>query len=135
MKFVATLVLALLIPAVTFAADADRQKAIDAATSWLALVDSGNYAQSWKTAGALFQTHVTETQWTAGAEATRGPLGAVMARDVSSIDFSTTLPGAPDGRYAVILFDTTFAKKASAIEAIVMAMEGGSWRAIGYHVR
>lgn len=135
MRFVAALVLALLIPAVTLAADADRQKATDAATAWLALVDSGNYAQSWKTAGTLFQTHVTEAQWAAGAEATRGPLGAVMARDVSSIDFSTALPGVPDGQYAVVMFDTTFAKKASAIEAIVMAMEGGSWRAVGYHVR
>lgn len=135
MRFVAALVLALLIPVVALAADADRQKATDAATSWLALVDSGNYAQSWKSAGALFQSHITEALWAGAAGATRRPLGAVMSRDVSGIDFHNTLPGAPDGRYAVIMFDTKFANKASGIETVTLAMDGGSWKAVGYHVR
>jgi hypothetical protein len=135
MQFLSALLLALLIPVAAWAGDADRQKATDAATSWLALVDTGNYAQSWKTAGTFFRSRVTEAQWEAAAEAARGALGAVKARDVSGIDFSTTLPGAPDGRYAVITFDTKFANKAAAIETIAMAMDGGSWKAIGYHVR
>lgn len=135
MTILAALVLALLIPAVAFAGDTDRQKATDAATSWLALVESNNFAQSWNTAGAPFQRQITQAQWEAAVEATRGALGAVVACDLAGIDFSGTLPGAPDGQYAVVIFDTKFASKSAAIEAVAMAMEGGSWKAIGYHVR
>lgn len=135
MKYVAAVLLALLIPVAALAADAGTQKATDAAKSWLALIDENDYAQSWNTASALFQSHVTEAQWEAAAKAARGPMGSVVARNVASVDFATTLPGAPDGQYAVVTFDTKFANKAAAVERMVMAMDGGSWRAAGYHVR
>jgi hypothetical protein len=135
MKRIAALVLALFIPVAALAANADMDEAAKAAGSWLLLVDAGDYAQSWKIAGTFFQRHVTEVQWQADAKAARDPMGAVVARKVAGVSFATTLPGAPDGRYAVVTFDSKFANKAAATETVAMAMEGGSWKIIGYHVR
>lgn len=135
MKYVAAFMLALFIPVAGLAANTDTQKATEAAKSWLALIDQNNYAQSWKEAGALFQSHVTEAQWESAARAARSPMGALVARNVAGVNLATTLPGAPDGQYAVVTFDTKFANKAAAVETMAMAMDGGIWRAVGYHVR
>jgi hypothetical protein len=124
-----------LIPVVALAADADKGQAIEAAKSWVGLVDAGGYAQSWKSASPLFQSHVTEAQWAAAAKATRDPLGPVVTRNVAGADFAATLPGAPDGQYAVVTFDTKFANKAAAVETVALARDRGSWKAAGYYVR
>jgi hypothetical protein len=47
-----------------------------------------------------------------------------------------TLPGAPDGKYWTIQFDTSFAAKAEAVETVTFMLEkDGSWRAAGYFIR
>ena len=57
----------LLIILLTSSALAFAQKpddlALQSAEDWLALVDSGNYAESWQQAAALFKAHVTKDQW------------------------------------------------------------------------
>ncbi|MGH6889081.1 MAG: DUF4019 domain-containing protein [Rhizomicrobium sp.] len=135
MKFIAVLVLSLLIPVAAFAGEPGGQKATDAAKSWLALVDAGDYAQSWRAASTLFNSHVMEAQWNTAVSAARAPLGSVVARNVAGVNLATTLPGAPDGQYAVVKFATRFANKAAATETIAMAKDGGSWKTAGYHVR
>jgi hypothetical protein len=78
-----------------------QQKAEEAAQSaaeaWLALVDSGKYAQSWREAAQSFKAAVPQDRWERMISATRAPLGAVQARKLISARYTTTLPGAPDG--------------------------------------
>ena len=135
LKHIAAFVFALLLPVAASAATTDSQKATDAAKSWLGLVDANDYAQSWNTAGAFLQRQITEAQWETSGKAVRGPLGLVMARKIVDVDFATTLPGAPDGQYAVVHFATWFTNKASATETVAMVMDGGVWKVIGYHIR
>jgi len=45
------------------------------------------------------------------------------------------MPGAPDGNYAVIVFDTSFQSKASAVETLTVMADGEKWRAAGYFIR
>jgi hypothetical protein len=134
-KHLAAVVLALLIPVAALAADVDKQKATNAAKFWLSAVDANEYARSWKAASAFLESHVTEAQWETAAKAARDPMGPVIARNIAAVDFTTTLPGAPDGKYVVVKFDTKFANKAAAIETITMVMEGGRWKTAGYYVR
>jgi hypothetical protein len=131
MKLLLAVFFALLMPAAALAATAD-QPAIDAAKAWLVLVDAGDYAQSWNAASQFLQSRVTEAQWETVGKAARDPLGAVVGRNAASVKFSATLPGAPDGRYALVEFDTRFAHKAAATESVVMTMEGGIWKTAGY---
>jgi hypothetical protein len=44
-------------------------------------------------------------------KAVRKPLGKVISREVKSKSHHTSLPGAPDGEYVVIQFDTSFENK------------------------
>ncbi|HWN92533.1 MAG TPA: DUF4019 domain-containing protein, partial [Verrucomicrobiae bacterium] len=47
-----------------------------------------------------------------------------------------TLPGAPDGEYVVIQYETAFENKASAVETITpMLDKDGSWRISGYYIK
>jgi hypothetical protein len=46
------------------------------------------------------------------------------------------LPGAPDGRYVLIEFASSFASKKEAVEtATVMLETNGEWRVSGYFIR
>jgi len=115
------------------AAVAEAKKA---ATSWLATVDAGRYEKSWDDAAALFRQAVTKDAWEHALNAAREPLGAVVERKLKSATFARELPGAPDGEYVVIQFDTRFANKASAVETITpMRDPDGVWRVSGYLIR
>jgi hypothetical protein len=60
----------------------------------------------------------------------------MKARELSSKQFLTKLPGAPDGQYVVIQFKTSFANKESAVETITpMLDKDGTWRVSGYYIK
>jgi Protein of unknown function (DUF4019) len=59
-----------------------------------------------------------------------------MTLALKSREYTEKLPGAPDGKYVVIQYDTVFEKKASAIETVTpMAEADGKWRVSGYYIR
>lgn len=110
--------------------------AVIAAESWLALVDSAKYDESWRTAAALFQHGVSEGDWSTVASKTLSPLGKLRSRHLQSTAYQTKLPGAPDGKYVVIRFDATFENKASAVETVTpMLGDDGAWKVAGYFVK
>jgi hypothetical protein len=127
----------LLIGFSTYAGEsADIGHAQTAATSWLALIDSGKYGQSWDEASSLFKVAVTKEAWSKTIAAVRPPLGAVKARKVQSATFTKTLPGAPDGAYVIIQFESQFENKATAVETVTPTQErDGTWRVSGYYIK
>jgi serine/threonine-protein kinase len=117
-------------------AAAASQAAVGAAEKWLAAIDDGNYSQSWKDAAAFFQAAVTEPAWKDTMESVRKPLGGLVSRQLKSAQPATSLPGAPDGEYLVMQFDTSFAAKKTAVETVTFTHEkDGAWRASGYYIR
>ena len=118
------------------AADEREDAAQAAAETWLALVDSSKYQESWDAAAALFKGAVTAEQWKQAVSGARGPLGDLVSRKVKSREYAEALPGAPDGKYVVIQFETVFKKKASAIETVTSMVDpDGEWRVSGYFVK
>jgi hypothetical protein len=116
-------------------ADRDQGYITAAATNGLALVDDGNYEQSWNEASSLFRTRVTQARWASEAKAVRDPLGGVQSRAVQATQFSSSLPGAPDGDYVVLKFNSKFAHKAHAIETVTLLLQDGTWKAAGYFIK
>ena len=117
-----------------FAGSKPEEDAQKAAEQWLSLVDAGNYAGSWKTAAALFKTAVTEEQWERQLIAARKPLGDLVSRKLYGAKYTSNLPGAPDGEYVVLRFDTTFTNKKSAVETVTpMREKDASWKVSGYY--
>ncbi|HSS44476.1 MAG TPA: DUF4019 domain-containing protein [Thermoanaerobaculia bacterium] len=134
---VLALTLCVLAPVVGGADEGASQKAAgEAARSWLGLVDSGNYAESWSQAAQLFKQQVTAAQWEGAVKAARGPLGKLQSRQVKSADYKKTLPGVPDGEYVVIQYESAFENKKSATETVTpMKDKDGRWRVAGYYIR
>lgn len=125
-----------LLVAPSAAADKPEDAAQAAADSWLKLVDEGNYDVSWDQAAKLFKGAVTKEQWKQAAAGVRAPLGKLVSRKVKSRDYTERVPGAPDGKYVVIQFDTVFEKKASAVETVTPMLDpDGAWRVSGYFIR
>jgi hypothetical protein len=110
--------------------------AVEAAEDWLALVDAGEYAKSWQASSELLQGAVTKEKWEQGLAAVLEPLGRVVSRELKSAQYATELPGAPDGEYVVIQFDTSFENKKSAVETVTpMLADDGVWRVSGYYIK
>jgi hypothetical protein len=130
------LMLSLWVCPVVQAQQKPEQLAQQSAESWLALVDSGKYVESWEQASRLFKAAVTKEQWQTALRASRDPLGKVLSRNLKSTVFTKTLPGAPDGEYVVIQYDSSFEHKQSAVETITPVLEkDGKWKVSGYYIK
>jgi Protein of unknown function (DUF4019) len=127
----------LLLAATLFGSDdAARRSAQDSAKAWLAVVDSGRYAESWKQASSLFRRQVTAEQWDKALDSVRSPLGKLVARAVRSAEFTRSLPGAPDGEYVVVQYDSSFENKKQGIETVTVMKDGEKgWRVGGYFIK
>ena len=109
--------------------------ALKAAQAWLAVVDAGNYEASWEATAGYFRGAVTMEQWVQAMEGIRRPLGTVRSRALERKMFATQLPGAPDGEYVVIQFNTVFENKQTAVETVTPVLEAdGRWLVAGYFI-
>jgi hypothetical protein len=104
------------------------------AESWLALVDSAQYEASWEQASELFRSRIEKSQWVKIITSVRTSFEKLRSRKLKNASFMTSLPGAPDGRYVVLRFETSFKKKKSAEETVTTMEEGGQWKVSGYFI-
>ena len=110
--------------------------AVREAESWLAIVDAGRYGDSWEASAAFAREAVPKLRWETSVQAAREPLGAVVSRKVRAMTYTRVLPGAPDGEYVVIHFDTRFEKRPLSVETVTpMREKDGNWRVSGYYIR
>ena len=133
----ALLVAAIVLAAGPAAAQDARESTVQrAARDWLALIDKGDYAASWKQAGSKFRLAITPERWSESVTAVRGPLGPLVQRSMLSTTFTRTFPGVPDGDYALVVFRTALEKKTEGDETLTLEHEpDGAWRVIGYFIR
>ncbi len=102
----------------------------------MAKIDQGKYRESWEAAAEYFKNAVTQEQWVQSLQAVRKPLGHLIVRKVKNTTYTTSLPGAPDGEYVIIQFETSFEHKKTAIETVTPMMDpDGKWRVSGYYIR
>jgi hypothetical protein len=127
----------ILIGATTIKADQTKEQiAIQQAETWLSIVDNQQYEKSWYKAANFFKNAVSMKQWINSMNAYRKPLGKMIGRKLKSKQYMTSLPGAPDGEYVVIQFDTAFENKKEAIETITPMIDtDGTWRVSGYFIK
>jgi len=113
-----------------------EKAALQAADAWLQLVDSGRYTKSWEEAAEYFKNAVPQDIWQRSTEAFRKPLGKLASRKLKSTQYTTSAPGAPDGEYVIIQYNTSFENKESAIETVTpMLDKDGKWRVSGYFIK
>jgi len=142
MKTAALLLFAFLMPlflpqaAIAHAQQKPEDLGQKSAKAWLALTDSGKYAESWDQASASFKAAVSKDNWVGMVSSVRGPLGALQSRKLATARFVKNPPHAPEGEYVILRYDTSFEKLPSAVETVSMTLDkDGSWRAVGYFVK
>lgn len=112
------------------------KEATGAAEQWLGLVDQGKFNRSWLEASTYFRNVTTKQQWKQQVAVWRSALGSVVSRKLRTAQYLTTMPGAPDGEYVMIQYDTSFTHKKSAVEVVVPMMDAdGKWRVSEYSIR
>ena len=136
-KFLLPLLFAIFTTASTQAAGSKPEEvARAAAEEWLVLVDAGKFVESWQKLDPGFAKKVGKKKWTASLAQIRGPLGKLDARKLKSAEYTKELPGAPEGEYVVLQFDSAFERKKPATEKVTMLLgKDLLWRAAGYSVK
>lgn len=110
--------------------------AVNAARQWLDLADANDGAATWEQAAPSFRSAISKAGWSDALKQARQPFGAVRSRKLLSSELRHSLPGAPDGDYVVIQYDTAFEHKAHAVETVVpMRDQDGNWKISGYFVK
>ena len=112
-----------------------KEDAEASAKTWVALIDSQKYEESWTEAGSFFRAAVKQQDWAQQVKNVRAGMGSLTTRKPLKTTMTKSLPGAPDGEYAVVQFDTAFKNKAKAVETITMMLEDGKWKAAGYFIK
>ena len=131
---VASLLLALAGKA--FPAEEKVTAAVDAVTPWLALVDSGQYAESWFQASSDFRGAASKEQWIHALNTVRAPLGKLVSRQLKSATYTNKLPNARPGEYVVVQYDTSYEKAPGMLEVVVAVQEkDGVWKVSGYFIK
>ena len=98
------------------------------ARQWLALVDGGQWKESWSATGQAFRELNTSETWASVSEKVRAPLGAVISRTAAGEE---DLPAPPLG-YRMVKFRTAFENKPDATETLTFVRDGNAWRVVGY---
>ena len=76
-----------------------------------------------------------DQDWVQEVKNVRSGMGSLTTRKPPKTTMAKTLPGAPDGEYAVVQFETAFKSKAKAVETLTMMFDGGTWRAARYFTK
>lgn len=110
--------------------------ATQASEHWLAVLDAGNFGDSWKGAASVFKLGVTESEWVGELENMHSKLGKTTMRELKGAQFSTTIRGAPmTGEYVTVSYMTKFANAPLAMETLIVSKEAdGEWRIAGYNI-
>ncbi len=101
------------------ASDTPEKQAQDAEEQWLALLDAGKFAESWQSAASVFQAAITQLECGSILHSVRKPLGSLVSRKAKSANYTKPLPGAPDGEFVILEFDTFFFTKKHVKKRVV----------------
>ena len=130
------LVALLLVPPLS-AADQDKPEKVaqKSAEQWLALVDAGNYDESWSQAAEVFKSHVTKDVWNQQVSAVRGQTGKLKSRKLQDAKSTERLPNAPAGKYVILQYDSSFNAGPAVETVVLMEQKDNSWKVAGYFVK
>lgn len=115
-----------------------KAAATEAMKSWLAAIDDGEYAASWKEASPTFQKAISSELWVQTLNGVRTPLGKCTSRSLLSAFQQTEVPtpkGPLKGDFVIAQFETSFENLKYAIETVTFEKDGSVWRASGYFIK
>ena len=118
--------------------ESDRAAAVtvakEQATQWLNALDAGRHAESWNDVAAVMKEGRDQQEWIREVANPRESFGKSVMRELQRTEFSTTVRGAPSGKYVTVIYLTQFAKAPPVYETILLTLEDDRWRIGGYSI-
>jgi hypothetical protein len=106
------------------------------AESWVSLLDTGLYDESWERSGAIFRARVDKELWIKQLKMNRETLGKLRSRKLLSATYLADLPDSPRGDYVILEYAVSFEHDASGREIIIPYLtEDGDWSVAGYYLK
>ncbi len=107
-----------------------------AAAAWLVLIDNGQYAESWQAGSPYFHTAITQDGWVTLLKGGFPVFGKLVSRNLKQVAYTRILPGAPDGQYVALQYQSDFTNSKGLAETITLALDPtGSWKVAGYYIK
>lgn len=120
-------------PKVFASAEDQIDNALAVSKTWMALIDAGQYDDSYAFGCDAMHDKVPQDRWGQVLKALRTPWGPVVSRKQISHIYKPNGYEGSGGEFMVITYDTTFQKLGLATEVVVLKWEGGKWRGAGYN--
>jgi D-alanyl-D-alanine carboxypeptidase len=111
--------------------ETDKAKLQRLTESWLRLIDTDKFAESWEELSAELKTKYVKEKWQAAIQPFIGKVGKIKARKFRGIDFSD-----PETESVVIDFESSFTKLATAYEIVILKLEADrKWHVASYSIK
>jgi hypothetical protein len=108
---------------------------VEAAKSFLALIDAVKYDESWDAAAPTLKGLVKQGMWTQIQAANHRRFGTLSSRRFESAEATTTIPGSPDGQYVVVKYRSTYGSKRASETVTVTHTDEGQWKVLQYELK
>ena len=112
------------------------ERSVLAASEFLFLVDTEEYAESWEISSATLQKMLTQQAWSEKISELRTFLGPVIERAQNNITYTNDATDVPTGEYVVMTFISKFELRERVTETITLLLgDDNRWQVVGYFLR
>ncbi len=112
------------------------EKSVMAAAEFLFLVDTEEYAESWKISSEVLQKMLPQKVWSEKISELRTFLGPIVERVQQSISYIDDASDIPSGEYVVMTFVSKFELRERVTETITLLLgDDDQWEVVGYFLR
>lgn len=111
-----------------------KTQARTAAEDWLALIDAGQFKESWDVADTTLQKGVSREDWDDQGRRARGRLDTLRRRTLTRAVYRDSTTQIPGGHPVVFFQYETAFDLGEMLEAVVTTRRDTAWRVAGYRV-
>jgi hypothetical protein len=112
------------------------EQSVRAASHFLFLVDTEEYAKSWEVSSKKLKEMLTQKTWNEQIAKIRSFLGPIVERIHQDISYTDSAIDVPSGEYVVMTFLSRFELRDQVTETITLILgDNNQWRVVGYFLR
>ena len=112
------------------------EQSVFAASQFLFLVDTEEYAKSWEVSSERLKKMLTQKAWNEQITKIRSFLGPIIERIHQDISYTDSAIDVPSGEYVVMTFISKFEFKERVTETITLMLgDNDQWQVVGYFLR
>lgn len=107
-----------------------------AASEFLYLVDTEEYAKSWDLTSKHLKDMLSQSAWNEKIAQIRSFLGPIVERVEHEMTYTDSASDVPSGAYVILTFVSRFESREKVIEKLtLMLADNGEWQVAGYFLR